>query len=339
MKEDQNIDELLNGFIDGELTARQMTEVQRLVSHDIQVLERLRELQSCKRLVGSLPCAEAPAGMVEEIKASLERRTLLGELPELHEQRRGARHLLVRKVLAAAAMIGLVAVLGVVVYTIVAPETVPPRPIAVEDRQQPGGVKVEKPEPSVIVATAEKSVAETSTTVAAGFNGRLELKTSNPSGFAAVINKAIADNGLLEKVSSGHQEGKSVYAISCSREALSLLLADLGRGWEKLDSATLFVETEEAGKRLAVNKVTTEQIAEIVNQNSSERSVKAAMYFAVLNNMDELSPDKEALAAVEEKKPALLTIPKPVLTSSEKPAARAEDAVQVNLTIVVADSE
>ena len=37
MKENPNIEELLNGFIDGELTSREHTEVQRLIQHDRQV--------------------------------------------------------------------------------------------------------------------------------------------------------------------------------------------------------------------------------------------------------------------------------------------------------------
>jgi len=44
-KEDENIDELLSGYIDGELTARGKTEVERLIKHDMQISERLEELQ------------------------------------------------------------------------------------------------------------------------------------------------------------------------------------------------------------------------------------------------------------------------------------------------------
>ena len=47
MSKSQNIDELLNGFIDGELTARQQTEVQRLITHNPEVEQRLRQLQKC----------------------------------------------------------------------------------------------------------------------------------------------------------------------------------------------------------------------------------------------------------------------------------------------------
>ncbi len=118
MKENLNIDELLNSFIDDELSPRHRTEVQRLIAHDAEVTERLAELERCKMLVGSLPRAEAPPEMVEDIKAALERRTLLGQRPEHIESQRGLMQLFVRKVTSAAAMIGLVAVLVAVIYSI-----------------------------------------------------------------------------------------------------------------------------------------------------------------------------------------------------------------------------
>jgi hypothetical protein len=65
--------------------------------------------------------------------------------------------------------------------------------------------------------------------------------------------------------------------------------------------------------------------------------------FAVLNSMDELLPGREILAAIDDRIADLITIPKPVLTSSEKtgkkPAGRQEDGEKVHLTIVVVGSE
>ena len=155
-REESNIEELLNSFIDGELTQREANEVERLIADDARIAQRLRELQKSKMLVGSLPRAEAPAEMAEQIKASLERRTLPAQQLQHLDELAGVKQLLVRKILAAAAMIVLVAVLGAVIYTIVAPESVPP---------------------------------------AAGFRGRLELKTTDLVAVDAVIKRAIEDNG------------------------------------------------------------------------------------------------------------------------------------------------
>lgn len=225
MQEDINIDELLNSFIDDELTQRQQTEIRRLIAHDPQIKRRLRQLQKCKMLVGSLPHAEAPADLAEQVKASLERKTLLEQQPSGFDQRKGARHLLVRKVLAAAAMIGLVAILSAIVYTIVAPETAPP-----------------------VMA----------------FSGRLELKTNNFSAADAFINKAIQDNGLLGDSTPSRRGDKTVYSLTCSRERLNSLLTDLNSIWERFDSAALFVETKVPGEQVVVADVTAEQIVDLI---------------------------------------------------------------------------
>ena len=344
MKENPNIDELLNSFIDGELTARQLTEVQRLMVHDGRIAQRLWELQKCKMLVSSLPCAKAPAEMAGDIQTSLERRTLLGQQQKHFDERKGARHLLVRKVLAAAAMIGLAAGLLAVVYTILAPQSGTEKPIAVEYWQQPAReIEARSSQPSIAV------IAEESMSQPVGFNARLELKTSVLAAVNAFIRRAIEDNGLLDCSSSKAEGGKSIYVLSCSRQALSLLLADLENVWEKFDSATLFVETDQFGDKVVVTQVSAEQIAEIANQDSLERRIKIAKDFAVLNNMVEFLPGKEVFAVIDDRGENLITIPKPVLTSAvrrpvesektiKKPAHAAREQ-QEHLTIVVAGSE
>jgi hypothetical protein len=231
-RENPNIEELLNSFIDGELTEREQTEVKRLISHDAQVAQRLRELQNSKMLVSSLPRAEAPARILDEIKASLETGTLSGERAwseEPSDRRVGVRHLRFRKVLAAAAMLGLVAILSGVIYTIVAPES---------DRR-----------------SAVPPVA---------FDGRLELKTDALSTVNAFINKAIEDNGLSDSVSLKTRRGKRVYSLTCSQEDLNLLLADLSNIWERCDSTTLFVNTKMPGEQ-KFDGVSTDHIIKIVD--------------------------------------------------------------------------
>jgi hypothetical protein len=280
MKDSPDIEELLNGLIDEELTERQEVEVQRLISHDAEIAQRLRELQKCKMLVGSLPRAEAPGKMLEQIKASLERRTPLEEQAPSFDEREGARHLLARKVLAVAAMVGLVAVLAAVVYTIVTPESGAKKPVAGREWRQPG------------------EVVGTSTSA---FYAKLELKTDNPAAADAFINKAIEDNGLSDFISPRREGNKSVYAVSCSREALGLLLADLGDIWAELDSATLFVEAETAEEQVVVENVSPKQVADL------------------------LTPPKPRLTRSE--------------APTEKPVGRTRKGKKVHLTIVVGGSE
>ncbi len=95
----ENIERLLNGYIDGELTVRQQTEVKRLLGNDPMVARRLRQLEKCKRLLTSLPPAQAPAEMTQDIISRLARRSLLGEEPTAVAEDAGVRDLFMRKLL------------------------------------------------------------------------------------------------------------------------------------------------------------------------------------------------------------------------------------------------
>jgi hypothetical protein len=325
MKEIPNMDELLNSFIDGELPARQQTEVQRLVHHDEKIAQRLQQLQKCKMLLSSLPVTEAPPQILENVKASLARKPLLVEQPLAFDERAGTRHLLGRKVFAAAAMLGLVGILTAVVYTIVAPETVTQRPVAVERREPAPTVDVVKPAPTI---------------VAAPFSGRLELKTSYLPAVVSFINRAIEDNVPSDEwIASDQSNVKEPHALICSSESFNLLLAELGNIWDKLDSANFFVDTEVFGEQVVVDAVTVEQISGIVNQDDSKRRMEVAKDFAVLNNMAELLPGTRVLTAIDDTTVGLITPPKPVLTWNQKtekksPAGTKENK-NIHLTITV----
>jgi hypothetical protein len=322
----QNIDELLNSFIDGELDQRHQTEVQRLLKHDKQIAERLQSLQKCKRLVSSLPYAETPHEVLENIKASLKEKKLTSSavrpvLLSARREREGVRHLLLRRLTAAAAMIGLVAVLAAVIYSIVAPESMP-----------------REAKPVAVVTTAEKSVE----TAVAGveFNGRLELKTVNLPEVTAFIKKAIELNIPSDECSSAVPgRPRQLFTLNCSRQNLKILLDEMDTIWDKIDSGTLFIEVGRSEGQIVIDEVAPQQIIEIAKQDDFQTQIKTAKYFAAMNNMAEQLPGKEVLTAIETSTPRLMTIPKPVLTSSEKPttkpSVRAEDSRVVHLTIMV----
>jgi hypothetical protein len=344
MKEDMNIDELLNSFLDGEATERERVEVQRLLTHDAQVAKRLRELQKCRLLVGSLPYAEAPAEILQQIKASVDKSPVEVLKAEVFERRRGARHLLIRQVLSVAAMVVLVAVLGVVIYTILGPEGPRKQPIAAEDLRLPAKKIVVEPEKAVqpLLTRAEKPT-EGAKRFSEGFSGTLRLKTKALTAVDASVSRAVEDSGLTFYGLSKQGGGEHVYTVAGGREAVNLFLSDLDSIWGKFDSATLFVETSQAGERVVVDNVKTSQIAEILKRDDSEARIKVAKDIASFNRIEKQLPGKEMLAAVGYKGDDLITIPKPVLTSGErpitKPAGGTEAEREVLLTIVVAGSE
>jgi len=231
-RENPKIEELLNSFIDGELAESEQNEVQRLISQDAHIAQQLRELQKTKMLVGSLPAAEAPARILHEIKASMNIHAHSAEKTRSEEpsdQRVGVRHLMARKFLSAAAMVGLVAILSGVIYTIVAPEpdhnSVLP-PVALE--------------------------------------GRLELKTGTLRTVNTFIDGAIEAKGLSDSIKLTSQGNKRVYSITCNQEDLNSLLSDLNKIWERCDSKTLFVNTKTQGER-EFDDVSLERAITIVN--------------------------------------------------------------------------
>jgi hypothetical protein len=329
MKEIPNLDELLNSFIDGELAPRQHTEVQRLVAHDEKIAQRLDELQQCKMFLSSLPVVEAPPQILENVKASLARRTLLGEESSAFDEQVGARHLLGRKLFAAAAMLGLVGILAAVVYSIVAP-TVPQGRIAAERRNMPATIDLAEPAPVTVVA--------------APFSGRLELQTNTLPAVVGFINRAIEENIPSDEWVASDQNGiREPHSLFCSSESFNLLLSRLDDIWGKLDSATLFVGTEVFGRKVVVEAVTAEQIAGIVNQGDSTRRIEVARNFAVLNNISEHLPGREILAAIDNTRVGLITPPKPVLTSNHKMTTKAASGAgavkNIHLTITVTNSK
>jgi hypothetical protein len=307
----ERIDELLNSYIDDELTAEQKAEVESFISRDAKIAQRLRQFQKCRLLVGSMPVAEAPASVLEGVKVSLADISLPSEKRPAYQEQAGKKYVLVRKVLAAAAMIALAAVLSAVIHRFVPLQTTH-----------------EKPIPRMIASS--------------GFSGRLELKTSSLNAVDAFIKSAIDDNELTATINPERRQGRRVYSLSCSREGLNSLLVDLDSIWSKLDSATLFVNTEVFGVQTVVDAVTTKQIAEIAGQDDPERRIELAKDFAVLNSMAEHIPDKEIQIAIEAGKSELTEqwrVSKPVLTerqkSVKKPADQVQEKQNVRLTIIL----
>ena len=311
------IDELLNSFIDGELTVDQQSEVEALIACDVKIAQRLRQLKQCKILVGSLPRSEAPPSVLEGVKASLAQTQQMEK--SISDERRQKTYPRVRRVLAAAAMIGLVAVLTTVMQPLFNPETSKNQPFAIETTE---GIK-----PGLNVVVPRE------------FSGSLELKTSDLVAVSASVNKAIEDINRSEAISPARRQDRRVYTLSCSKEDLKSLLSELEPVWPALDSATLSVNTEVFGEQVIVETVTTEQVAQIVEQGNPVKRTEMAKDFAALNNMAALLPGRAIASAIEGQSEDLIRVPKPALAKTEKPiqktSSQPEDKEQVHLTIVV----
>ncbi|MFH1370229.1 MAG: zf-HC2 domain-containing protein [Planctomycetota bacterium] len=326
-EKESKIEELLNSYLDGELSQREQVEVQRLISRDESAARRLRELERCRLLVSSLPPAEPPAELVSGIKKLLHGR-MAGITGGQDDPRLGTLHLFVRHVLAASIIIGLAGLLMIVIYRIVGPQRMTPRTVAVQTAPAVA--------PKVVSVGAEETVvAEDKAGI--GFYS-LQLETSNFVAVDAYINKLLGESPWLKFDATKEIPGRSVYRVLCSRGGLETLVFDLAPAWTKFDSTTLVVHTD-VGQYVTVESVRPEQITKIVNQDTPDGRIKLAKDFAVFNNIEQLFSAERVLALSDSDYPALTTIPRPALTSGEKRIADipkdASDRVRVDLTIIV----
>ncbi|MHC4638267.1 MAG: anti-sigma factor family protein [Planctomycetota bacterium] len=317
MKDENNIKELLNAYLDGELSQRQQIEVRRMIDHDPAVAQQFNQFRKVKMLVTSLPRAEAPEGMVEDIKIALQRKQVVQTEPAARIV--GNRQLIFRKILSSAAMIALLAVLAVVIISILAPGpdtvTIP----YVDNSAQP------KPTANLTARTP----------ATAGFYGTIEFKTADFAAVNSVINNTLKEKGLVKnlKVTDVNQ---GIYEISCSQDEMKQLLSDLENIWQRSDATTLLVNTGDFAKNIVIKSATPGQVATIIEQDNYSDLNRTAHEFVLLNTINKSLPSKEILSTVHDK--SSLLIPKPVLTGGErtfeKPATTDDDA-KVTLVIRV----
>jgi hypothetical protein len=338
MKPNPNLDELLSSFMDGELSPRQRTEVQRLAAHDPHVARRLRRLQNSRSLLCSLPVAKAPADLLDQIKIALERQSLLQERPLIRRRWAGVWNLAFRRSVSAAAVIALMGLLGVVIYQIVAPIPTGGVGSQVAENTPVAGGSVREEMLDGAGANVPVAVAD------AGFTGRLELQTARLLQADIFLARTIEDSGLSGQAEPDLAANKRFYRVTGTREGVNRLVASLSGVWQNyFDGAALEVDRPgNSGARVVVEAITPEQVVGIVAQNSSEASVEAARAYAVMNRMAKNAPGSEIRPLLEYRPGSLLaalSIPKPRETgpdaSTPTPAAPPAGKAQVSLTIIL----
>jgi len=270
-EQNPKIEELLNGYIDGELSADERSQVERLVSENSGVAQRLHQLEKCKSLVSSLPPAEPPAAVVAGIKELIRSHPIVAAASEANKQQ-GARHLFIRQALAASIIIGLVGIMGAVVYKIVGPEETATPIVAMKSAPTikpvatPVATKPQETEKVILVAAAEDATS-------VGIYS-LQLQTADFAAVDAYVNKLLEESPWLRYEATKDQPGKSEYKILCSRGGLEAMMNDLATVWSRFDSTTLVVHTDNLGQYVTVTSVKPEQIAHFARQNTIDKSVK-----------------------------------------------------------------
>ncbi len=109
--------ELLNAYLDGELSAGQADKVERLLAKDAGARRLLGELRRVREMVGGLPRVKVSIDLAEAVHEECAREMLLAREDSVTE-RAGKKHLLWRRIMATAAMVMLVAGAGIMVYRV-----------------------------------------------------------------------------------------------------------------------------------------------------------------------------------------------------------------------------
>ncbi|HEG43853.1 MAG TPA: hypothetical protein ENH94_07390, partial [Phycisphaerales bacterium] len=187
------IDELLSGYIDGELSQRQRTEVKRLIQHDSELSQRLNQLKRQKQLLGALPIVPAPEGLLDDVKVALERKSILNERPAYHDDSAGVRHLMFRKFLTAAAMFLVpIGILAWVVLNIVMPlDSDGDKPFFVKPTLP--AIFAPKPEVRDVSQPGHLAVAQLPP-----FESHLDLTSDQAIALNNFIEKTVYNNGLRD---------------------------------------------------------------------------------------------------------------------------------------------
>jgi negative regulator of sigma E activity len=319
--ESSHLEEMLNGFIDGELTERQRTEVQRLLAHDKRFAAKLRDLKKCRELVKAVAAEEPPPGLPAKVAAALEARRLPLRV-EPKETRRGARNLAMRQILAVAAMFALVAALVLVVYNILAPQSGTGRysaPPVAASRTIPAGP----------AAAGEVLLS-----------CRLEVQTASAASIKAYVMRSIENAGLLAASTAVPADGGSIFAVMAPAGAVEPLLADLENIWPRLGDVGLFVSSDLAGGHTFVPAATAGQLRRVLNSPGTEDAARLAAGYAVANRLEAMMPQKVLASAGLGEPPLPAAVARPVLTSREGPVAapRISGMPAVSFTVFIKEN-
>ncbi len=261
MKEqDSNRDELLNSFVDGELSPRQRTEVKRLAVHDESIAGRIRQIENVRNLLRSLPREDPPEDIADNLRLLLERQSLLGER-DPHTSDRRRRYLIFSKVRAVAAVLILMSALVVLIHNIVAPL----------DSSGDKGLAQDPPLDTEVQMPAVAVEAMDST---------YELHLAQSTDLAQVIDEAVADLGLSTQVNRQIQARQEVYRFDCEKQALGKVLARLQNVWGAVDSARFVMSSGPEDTAVVVDAADPRMVARVLNQRTSGSSIRLARKLA-----------------------------------------------------------
>lgn len=285
MKDKEKLEQLLNGYIDGELNEHQCNEVKRLIANDPDTAKLFNEIQRTRQIVGSMPLQHAPDELIDNVKADLERTALLSEYDQRKHKTLGVADLYGRKMISAAAMLALIAILAIIIYKVVTPAISNTEMVSLNTKWNPKQPVKTIAEPRTAPAGAAKTVVvEPPTADSQCMQMELELATSQYMALNDHISKnVIVANNMLDSSTIDRGSGYTSYTVACSRANVNKIIDGLEPVWSKITGSKLLMGPEGKPWEATVGGISLEQIMQIVTQRNQQEQIKLAKDFAMLN--------------------------------------------------------
>lgn len=227
-----NIDELITLYLDGEATEREQTTLKRMMLRDSSIAEKLSAFQQQQRLLTAMPVEAAPDSLIDDIRAAMERKLILGDSEGHTTAASGSSHLMVRRLLTAAAMLLIpLGLLSAVVFQIMKPAPSGSIDYVSADQRMADA----KPQPPL-------PVDQGTPLAKLPFNGVLVLTTDEYMTVSNQVEKAIFAKGLVNHTMPRRTADVTSFHISASPKMVADLIDSLDDARRRCKTVTLEVE-------------------------------------------------------------------------------------------------
>lgn len=323
-----NIDELLSGYVDGELSERKYTELKRLMLHDPALEAKFTELKKQRDFLNSMPIEKAPQGLLAEVVALQERKFILNGYSEVSTESEGIKHLFFRRALTAAVMLVLFGGLGGLIYKIVAP-------VQMADNKDVASGNFDSEIDLTsgfvpVIGETAKTVVDTPV-----FRASLDLKTEHAISMNSFIMKTIFKHDLNDFVDPPENEGtSSTIRITCGIDSIVAILGDLQSEWDKCKEANLSVYDHALAREVVIKKISSSQVMDIFTEDKFYTRMQIVKTYADFSGINLYGNRAIAINKVDAGSGDMV---KPELTSAiaERSITRIEGGERISLVITV----
>ena len=332
MKDIEQIQELLNCYLDDELDERKINEVKRLIDHDDSIRELYESLKKSKILISSIPAASAPGELLDGVRTSLERQMLL-EGPSEGSYKAGRAHLVIRRIMTIAAVLVLITALSFIVFDIFVPPSSRKQMMAsFSSKKSKKQILFEKPFADIKPVVDRKIVQESSLSVP--LIAKLVFNTSAPIMADTIIGKSIMNQNLFACTSSIDRGGDSItYVLDCDKSQIVALMGEMEILWAKCRQVSLSLGTKDFGSYVDIGNLSAADAIEIVNIDDYGRRMRMASDIARINSVSVPDVIGELYADLDVNHD--FEVPKPTLTSVAEPNNSTARASSGNSTLTI----